>query len=220
MKEKTMRKAIYILSLAAIAMAALANGAAAQHRGGGHGGGGGGHGGWSDGHSGDWHGHDHGGTSVWIAPAFGFGYYGGWGRGYYSSPYYYGYDYGPSYYYSSPDYYSSPNYYYSDSVTQVPPIDYRQSSYADPNSASITVVVPNPNAEVWFDDAPTQQRGMQRVFTTPALQKSGTYTIRARWTENGRPMDQTRQVRVQPGQSATVNFQAPASEELPAPKSK
>src|SRR5262249_42755742 len=102
MKEKTMRKAICILSLTAIAVVTLAGDALAQRRGGGGGGGhGGGHSGWSSGHSGNWHGNDwHGGTSIWIAP--GFGYFGGWGGGYWGSPSYYGYDYWPDYYYGRP----------------------------------------------------------------------------------------------------------------------
>ena len=93
-------------------------------------------------------------------------------------------------------------------VVQTQPTVTSQSFYFDPNSATISVHVPNPDAQVWFDDAQTNQRGMDRTFHTPGLQQTGTYTIKARWTENGRTVDQQRQVRVQPGQSTLVNIQA------------
>jgi len=200
-----MRKTLLILGLVAVSLAASANDAFAQ-RGGVRGGGG------------------RGGVSV----NWGSGYNGGRG-GYYNSPYsygnrgYYGYGnsgyygglgyYGNRGYYSSPGYYygGTPNYYYSDTVT-VPPPEYRQAFYSDPNSAAITVVVPTPDAQVWFDDSATAQRGMQRTFHTPSLQQGGTYTIRAVWTENGRTVDRQRQIRVQPGQSVTVDFRSNATE--------
>jgi uncharacterized protein (TIGR03000 family) len=134
-----------------------------------------------------------------------------YGRGYnYNAPYYYG-----GRYYYTPEYsYSTPSYSYWDSGVQ--PAEY-QSFYSDPNAATITVLVPNADTQVWFDDAGTSQRGMERVFTTPALKQAGTYTIKARWTENGRTVDRQREVRVQPGQSATVNFRVNPSETVPAP---
>ena len=142
---------------------------------------------------------------------YGGRYYGGRGYYYYGAPYFYGgrYYYDP-YYYTAPDYYSDP-------AVQVPATDVRQSYYSDPNSASIAVFLPNPDAQVWFDEAATSQRGMERMFYTPALQQSGTYVIKARWVENGRTVDQQRQVQVQPGQSATVSFRANPTEKLPSP---
>jgi len=165
-----------------------------------------------------------GGVSIGVGSGYyGSGYYGSpYYSGYYGSPYYNsgrgyygsrGYYYAPSYYYES-----APSYYYSDSVTQVPPSEIRQASYSDPSTASITVLVPAADAQVWFNDAPTSQRGMERLFHTPSLQQGGTYTIKARWTENGRTMDQLRQVQVQPGQSITVNFRNNPGENLPIPR--
>ena len=149
------------------------------------------------------------------------GYYGG--RGYYStSPYYYGSRYyAPSYYSYSPGYYygTTPSYTYSNPIIPTAPIDIRQSAYSDPNSATITVFVPTADAQVWFDDNPTAQRGIERLFHTPSLQQGGTYMIKARWTENGRTIDQQRQVQVQPGQSATVDFRRNPAESVPSPKS-
>jgi uncharacterized protein (TIGR03000 family) len=134
--------------------------------------------------------------------------------GYYGSPYYYGRGYYPYSY----GYAYAPGYYYPDSVAQVPATDYRQSFYSDPNVATLTILVPNPDAQVWFDDAPTAQRGMERSFHTTALQQAGTYTIKARWTENGRTVNQDRRVRVQPGQSVMVDFRASPAERLPSPR--
>jgi len=196
-----MRKTICILGLVAITVLASASDVFAQ-RGGRYGGG-------------------RGGMSVGRGGVgFGSGFYGsGYGSGYYGP----GYS-GSGYYrqgyvtpYLGSQYYTDPGYYYGDAVTQAPPIDSRPSFYADPDTATITVIVPEPNAQVWFNDAPTSQRGMERLFNTPALQQAGAYTIKARWTENGRNVDQQRQVQVQPGQSITVNFKANPPDKLPAP---
>jgi len=204
-----------LVGLVALALLTFVADASAQRRGGG----GGGRGGYGGGYGG-------GRSSISIGIGgygYGNGYYGGryYGSGYgsgYGGRYYGGgyYNNGwsyPSYYYSSPSYYSEPSY-YSDSVVQVPS-ESRPSYYADPSAANVTVFVPDANAEVWFDNAQTSQRGMERIYQTPGLQSAGTYTIRARWMSGNRPIDQTRQVRVQPGQSVTVDFR---SENLPVPR--
>jgi uncharacterized protein (TIGR03000 family) len=188
-KEKTMRRTLLILSLVAITLLAATNDAFAQRRGGGGGRG--------------------GGVSIRVGP----GYYGPsyYGRGGYY-PYYYGRYYDRGYYYYTPDYYFS-----EDPVTQLPATDYRQSFYSDPSSATITVLVPNQDAQVWFDDAPTSQRGMERVFHTPGLQQAGAYTIKVSWTDNGRRTDRQRRVQVQPGQTVTLDFRSDPGETVPAP---
>ena len=64
------------------------------------------------------------------------------------------------------------------------------------------------NAEIWFNGEKTTQEGVFREFQTPPL-KSGRdfgYDIRARWTENGREMDQTRHLTVRAGDRVMVNF--------------
>lgn len=206
-----MRKQFFILSLVAVTLFAATNDAFAQRRGGGGGrGSGGGRGGYSGrGYGGGGYG---GGGYGYGGLGYGYGGYGYGGLGYYSSPNYGGGYYSdPGYTYASPDYYAG-------AVTQAPSTDVRQSFYADPNSAAITVAVPNGDAQVWFDDRPTSQRGMERLFQTSALQQAGTYTIKARWTENGRTVDQQRQVQVQPGQSAMVDFRVNPSERVPSPK--
>jgi len=155
---------------------------------------------------------------------------GGGGRGYYDSPYYRQDSYGQRGYQGwygqprsyQPYYRSYDGYYYPDTLTQVPATEYRQSFYpeiASQQSSTVMVMVPTPDAKVWFDDSPTAQQGMQRTFNTPPLDPGTyTYTIRARWTENGQKVERQRQVRVQPGQSATVDFRFDKAERLPRPQ--
>jgi len=198
-----MRKSLLILGLVAITLATSASDAFAQRRGGGGVNVGRNGVSWGNGYRNGYYGSPYYGGGYYNSGYRGYnGYYGGIGynnynRGFYSSP---------SYYYGS-----TPNYYYSDTVT-VPPPDYRQSFYTDPNSSTINVIVPTPDAQVWFDDSATSQRGMERSFHTPSLSQAGTYTIRAVWTEGGRTVDRQRQIRVQPGQSVTVDFRGSATE--------
>ena len=101
--------------------------------------------------------------------------------------------------------YSSPStsYYYE------PQADYSAApSSATNNSATVRVLLPDANARVWFDGAPTQQTGADRVFNTPALAPGATnnYRIRASWMQNGQEVTQERIVAVTPGASAVVDF--------------
>jgi uncharacterized protein (TIGR03000 family) len=199
-----MRQTLVTLGLVAVLLMTAANDAFAQ-RGGARGWG---RGGW--GNNGYYYGRNNG---YWGRGGVYIG-IGGWGSGYYGGGYYPYYSDG--YYYSSPDYVTSD--YYPAPVVQVPAPDSQTSYYSDPNAATITVVVPNPNAEVWFDDVATAQRGNERSFTTPSLQKAGTYTIKARWTDRGRTINQERHIRVQPGQAVMVDFRAENLAPPPAPK--
>ena len=101
-------------------------------------------------------------------------------------------------------------------MTQLPSKDYYLLFSCDPASATMTVLVPTQDAQVWLGDAPTTQRGMERVFHTHGLLQAATYMIKARWTDNGRTFDQQRLVQVQPGQSVLVDFRTTPGEKLPA----
>jgi uncharacterized protein (TIGR03000 family) len=139
---------------------------------------------------------------------YGGGYspYGGgyspYGGGY--SPYGGGY-YSPSYYYTSPSYMSS----YTSTSYIVPVLTSTSSSPRTINEkAAIEVQVPA-NAQVWFDGTQTAQKGSERYFATPALQrgKNYTYEVRATWTDDkGNAVTQTREVTVEPGKWSVVNF--------------
>lgn len=63
--------------------------------------------------------------------------------------------------------------------------------------------------ELWVDDVPTEQRGLERLFCSPPLDKSGkyVYTLRARWIdESGKTIEQTQEVLVHCGQRVRVVF--------------
>jgi uncharacterized protein (TIGR03000 family) len=83
--------------------------------------------------------------------------------------------------------------------------------------ATVDVRVPA-NAEVWFDDEPTRQRGEFRRFVAPPMTpgKEFHYDVRARWTDGDKVIDQTRAVGVRAGGVSEVDFTRP--EKAPAPK--
>jgi len=137
--------------------------------------------------------------------------YGGYSTGYYSTP---GYS-----YYSAPSYsYYTPSYSYANtpSISGFGGTPESYQSFYPPESANDNIVhvrvsVPSPDAEVWFEGTPTQQRGVTREFESPELApgRSYTYHIRARWMDNGQMRDETRALKVQPGQFMTVDFNRP-----------
>jgi len=182
-----------LLMLAATPAAAAAGGGGGGHGGGYHGGGG----------------YYHGGGGYYRG-GYG-GYYPGFGLGVgiYSGGYGYGY---PAHDYGAPAYVDggSPvalqrsSLYPSDADVQGPPPD------ADANAATVAVRVPA-DAEVWFDGAPTSQRGESRTFSSPPLNadRDYHYDIRARWTEGGKEVEQTRRVNVRAGQRSAVDFTRP-----------
>jgi uncharacterized protein (TIGR03000 family) len=73
--------------------------------------------------------------------------------------------------------------------------------------AQFTVEVPA-NAEVYLEGVKTRQTGTSRVFVSPPLTpgQQYVYEVRARWTENGQPVEQTRSLTVSAGQRITVRF--------------
>jgi uncharacterized protein (TIGR03000 family) len=84
------------------------------------------------------------------------------------------------------------------------------------------VLVPSPNAKIWFDDTPTHQQGTCRLFVSPPLGRGETYsyTIKASWLEKGREVIREKQVKVRPGQETLVDFtaqEAPAERPLTPP---
>ena len=165
---------------------------------------GGGYGCCGGGYGGGWYGGCCGGGG-WYGGGMG-----GYGRGsgtgsrgsyYYSEPYGY-YAYGSMPYGSMP-YGRSSNY-------------YAPGDQGGGNLATIQVRVPG-NAEIWFDDYLTRQRGETRVYQTPPLNgDNASYTLRARWMDkDGKPVDLTKQVQVQAGKQVEVDFN---NETVPLPK--
>jgi uncharacterized protein (TIGR03000 family) len=92
---------------------------------------------------------------------------------------------------------------------------------ATQSGAGFVVRLPDPNAEVWFADHKTQQRGTVRRFESAALKPGQPYTfhVRTRWMQDGQPVEQTRDVQAQAGQTVNVDFTAPQKRQTPpAPK--
>jgi uncharacterized protein (TIGR03000 family) len=124
--------------------------------------------------------------------SYGYG-LGGYGYGgYYPS---YGYDYGP------------PAYGYPEPQTT---INTQQSAYYAPltdNSAGVHIRVPS-DATVWVEDVRTQKTGPERDFVSPPLKPGTTfeYEIKARWMENGKPVQQMRTVKVRANETSNVDF--------------
>jgi uncharacterized protein (TIGR03000 family) len=83
---------------------------------------------------------------------------------------------------------------------------------ADGKAAGFVVRLPDPNAQVWFDNYATKQQGNVRGYVSDNLEPNRTYSyhVRARWMDNGRPVEQTRDVTVRAGQQVSVDFTTPA----------
>jgi uncharacterized protein (TIGR03000 family) len=134
-------------------------------------------------------------------------FYGGYYPGIFggSYPWYDSYTY-PSYSY----YYAPPTQYYSPPTQYYPP----PTQYYDPPAqavadyANVRVILPDPQARVWFDGSLTSQTGTDRLYHTPSLTAGSTYSyqIRASWTQGGREVSQERTVSVTPGQTTLVDF--------------
>jgi uncharacterized protein (TIGR02246 family) len=87
-----------------------------------------------------------------------------------------------------------------------------QSVTAPPAQAeAVMTAVVSPDAQVFFDGAPTTQRGSERRFVSPLLEVGTKYSydIRARWMENGRMVQQARKVSVSGGDAVRVDFLTP-----------
>ncbi len=78
------------------------------------------------------------------------------------------------------------------------------------NAAHLLVRVPA-DAELWFDEYKTPQTGPERAFVSPPLTpgRDFTYQIRARWMEDGRPVDHIRTVHVHANMQAEVDMTRP-----------
>lgn len=157
---------------------------------------------------------------------YGVGYPFGYRYGYYNYPYsYYG---DQSYSYSYPG-----NYYTNgdddDYGNVVPPTEYRVSRPVT-DIARMEVRLPDPQAKFWVDGKEMTTTGTVRHFKSPQLDPSRqfTYNVKAEWNDNGNPVTESRQVKVQANGLAVVDFnkpsqvtsdaQRPAVPDLPAPQ--
>jgi uncharacterized protein (TIGR03000 family) len=166
-------------------------------------------------------------TAVDMAAVTNGGHGGGYNHGGYNHGYYHhGYGYYPGIYGGAYPWYGAdtsydtyPRYsYYNASAVQYndPPAQYYSPAaqyYAPPapvvnDFANVNVIVPDPQARVWFDGNATSQAGTERLFHMPSLTMGSTYNyqIRASWMQGGREVSQVRTVSVTPGQTTMVDF--------------
>jgi uncharacterized protein (TIGR03000 family) len=158
---------------------------------------------------------------------YGYGNYASWPNTYSYNPANYGmspYYYGNTMAYGTPTYTGGTTVYSPSSYAMMPqnyvsfyPPNFPQGSpavgsttgfsQANPNQAMIEVRVPD-NAQVWFDGDATQQRGADRLFSSPPLEpgKRYHYDVKARWHEGDRTVEKTRTVHVEAGKHVTVEF--------------
>jgi uncharacterized protein (TIGR03000 family) len=76
------------------------------------------------------------------------------------------------------------------------------------DAVELILKVPS-TAELWFNGTKTApQAKAVRHFVTPALEpgQDYSYDIRVRWTDSGRPVEQTRKVLVRAGDRVTLNL--------------
>ncbi len=90
------------------------------------------------------------------------------------------------------------------------------------NQVHIRVLLPSENAKLWFEDTPTEQQGVERVFMTPGLERGTTYTAKltAVWKENGKEVKREKKVDIRVGREATVDFTEPEPAEAQAKPAK
>ena len=101
----------------------------------------------------------------------------------------------------------------------LPPNFYVPTSHLFPE-ARFEVHVPG-DADVWLEGKKTEQTGEVRNFISPPLTPGDSYlyTIRARWQEGGKDVEQVQRLVVHPGSKLNVRFPMPAGPEpLPAPR--
>jgi uncharacterized protein (TIGR03000 family) len=79
--------------------------------------------------------------------------------------------------------------------------------------ATITLLVPE-NAEVFFDEYPSVEKGRERKYSTLPLERDKTYeyVVRALWMEEGRTVERDRRIPIKGGASVRADFlQTPTS---------
>ena len=175
------------------------------HGGGGHSGGsyGGGayHGGYQRGYSsgyyrGDRHDFDHGREFHRFYGGYPYGFWGGYYPEFYYAPGYY-YPSTPSY-----DYYPE----YSESPVVIPQMDAESWPQLD-QRVSARISLPTAEAQLWIEGEEMSGQGSSRLFVSPPLEPGKyTYYFRSRWSENGKTVDRTKKVKVQPGDRISVDF--------------
>jgi uncharacterized protein (TIGR03000 family) len=90
-------------------------------------------------------------------------------------------------------------------------VDYyaRKTEGADDNKARLHVTLPA-DAELWLNGQRMHHTGAERDFITPPLKKDETYTyhVRAHWTQDGQPREESIEVKVRANKTTAVQLGA------------
>jgi uncharacterized protein (TIGR03000 family) len=88
-------------------------------------------------------------------------------------------------------------------------VDYyaRNTVPGEDDKARLHVALPT-DAELWLNGERMQRTGAERDFITPQLQKGQTYAyqLKARWTQDGRPVEETIDVKVCANKTTNVRL--------------
>jgi uncharacterized protein (TIGR03000 family) len=76
------------------------------------------------------------------------------------------------------------------------------------SASTIRVLLPTPEAKVWFDGVLTKATGKDRIFRSPALDAGKRYTYRvvAAWAEKGREVNHETKITFRAGEDVRVDF--------------
>lgn len=157
-------------------------------------------------------------VGVGVGRGYGGGYPNAWNFNNNAYPGIYGAPRGLELYPYRPGYYNPPNYfpqyaqypqyqqgrssfYYTPPMTAVPTLPVN-------TAARLQVLVPDASAQVWIGDYKTTTTGTTRYFDSPPLDptKSYSYTVKAEWQQDGKPMSEERTVTVNAGSQPVVDF--------------
>lgn len=148
-----------------------------------------------------------------INPAYTFGYRPEWNYGFYGAPYYANGGYMNRFEAYTPfprrtlNVYPGPasGFASAPGFFAVPPI--RETPTLANTDLLLRVYVPD-SAQVWINGALTTQTGTAREYITNDLSpgRAYAYTIRARWMEDGMPVERERKIKVRAGEVRLVNL--------------
>jgi uncharacterized protein (TIGR03000 family) len=87
-------------------------------------------------------------------------------------------------------------------------ISYYNTPYEGQNGvAQIRVILPTPEAKVFFDDKATTSTGADRLFITPQLtQGQNNYKVRVMFMQNGQELTREQVLPTAPGMTYVVDF--------------
>jgi uncharacterized protein (TIGR03000 family) len=85
---------------------------------------------------------------------------------------------------------------------------YGYGSFVQTDAPATLIVNLPPDAKLTIEDQPTRSQSAQRTFVSPPLKQgeSYKYTLKAEINRDGKPMTMTKEVPVQAGRRAEVNF--------------